>query len=74
MLPSIFSLAPQWPSTFLILESPLLQSSGVQNSEFGVQSCCIIGIFWIGYRFPFNRIWIIQMKQIVAMQKKLDVE
>jgi len=41
-------------------------TSGVQDPDFGVQSCRIFGLFWIwiGYRFPFNRIRIriIQMK------------
>jgi len=42
----------------------VLQSSGVQDPDFGVQSGRIFGFFWIwiGYRFPFNRIRIIQMK------------
>ena len=43
-----------------------LQTSGVQDPDFGVQSGRIFGLFWIwiGYRFPFNRIRIrnIQMK------------
>jgi len=39
-------------------------TSGVQDADFGVQSGRILGIFWIwiGYRFLFNRIRIIQMK------------
>jgi len=42
----------------------LLSTSGVQNPDFGIQSGRILGIFWIwiGYRFHFNRIRIIQMK------------
>ena len=46
---------------------------GVQDPDFGVQSGRIFGFFWIwiGYRFPFNRIRINQMKKNVAMQKIL---
>jgi len=37
-------------------------TSGVQDPDFGAQSSRIYGFIWIGYRFPFNRIRIIQVK------------
>jgi len=42
----------------------IIPESGVQDPDFGVQSSQKLGIFliWIGYRFPFNWILIIQMK------------
>jgi len=48
----------------LSVRSSLLQTSGVQEPDFGVQSGRIFWFFWIwiGYRFRFNRIRIIQMK------------
>jgi len=60
---SVFSVTPVSVKTPAGVHSETpAPVSGVQDPDFGDQSGQLFGFFWIGYRFPFNCIRVIQIK------------